>query len=288
MSDPLYREPKRYDSLLPVYLFAGRSDQQLVDHELSEITSLDAARLTVLEIGPGTGRMTELLMEFASRLVCVEASAPMVDQLRSRFPDAVVHHADVRDYVGYAWQAGADRYDLIASFWSLNYPLLDCFESNDGKAVVPRDEREGHRRSRALIDGVLSLLKPHGTFLALFFDPDSEEQRFVTDVWEEVAPFPGSGRGFTRALLMNGLRRWERSGYGTCTCRHEPGEVVFNDNGMAESWFLEGHFKGFPDLMDDTNCVRRLRAFIGRHQVSEREWRLGAGVYIIRFQRSAE
>lgn len=49
----------------------------------------------VLEIGPGEGALTELLAPRFSQLSLVEPDKRAVEWLKSRFPDTVIHHADV-------------------------------------------------------------------------------------------------------------------------------------------------------------------------------------------------
>jgi 16S rRNA (adenine1518-N6/adenine1519-N6)-dimethyltransferase len=70
-------------------------------------TMVEAARLKkgdiVLEIGPGTGMLTEALLAAGTRVIAVEADIRAVDVLEERFEGAiasgalVLHHADVRD-----------------------------------------------------------------------------------------------------------------------------------------------------------------------------------------------
>lgn len=58
---------------------------------------------TVLEIGPGTGILTEALLSRGAKVVAVEADIRAIDVLRARFARAVedgtlaLHHADIRE-----------------------------------------------------------------------------------------------------------------------------------------------------------------------------------------------
>lgn len=68
---------------------------------------IDAARLqkgdTVLEIGPGTGTLTEGLLDAGAAVIALEADERAVTALRERFAEALaskqltLHHTDVRD-----------------------------------------------------------------------------------------------------------------------------------------------------------------------------------------------
>lgn len=68
---------------------------------------VEAAQLekgaTALEIGPGTGTLTEGLLDTGARVIAIEADERAVTLLRERFADAlavgqlVLHHTDVRE-----------------------------------------------------------------------------------------------------------------------------------------------------------------------------------------------
>ena len=51
----------------------------------------------VVEIGPGTGALTELLVDLYPDLHVVEVDRRAVDALSERFADLTIHHTDVLD-----------------------------------------------------------------------------------------------------------------------------------------------------------------------------------------------
>lgn len=57
----------------------------------AEISSSD----TVLEIGPGRGILTKFLLPLCRRLIAVEIDPPLARGLKTRFPQAEIHCADI-------------------------------------------------------------------------------------------------------------------------------------------------------------------------------------------------
>jgi 16S rRNA (adenine1518-N6/adenine1519-N6)-dimethyltransferase len=82
---------------------------------------------TVVEIGPGRGALTELLLSRASRLIAIELDDSLVSLLRSRFaaePRLTVVHADVLD-VSLAGAAGSDNFVLAGNIpYYITTPIL--------------------------------------------------------------------------------------------------------------------------------------------------------------------
>jgi 16S rRNA (adenine1518-N6/adenine1519-N6)-dimethyltransferase len=79
---------------------------------------------TVVEIGPGRGALTELLLPRASRVIAIELDASLVAHLRTRFPDLEIIHADVRD-VALAGAAGSARFVLAGNIpYYITTPIL--------------------------------------------------------------------------------------------------------------------------------------------------------------------
>lgn len=62
---------------------------------------------TVLEIGPGTGRLTELLLAAGARVIAVELDPSLVNHLRRRWPDACGGRLELvqGDVLRFDWEA---------------------------------------------------------------------------------------------------------------------------------------------------------------------------------------
>lgn len=79
---------------------------------------------TVVEIGPGRGALTELLLARAARVVAIELDDALAVHLRSRFPNLEVVHADVRD-VALADVAGGGPFVLAGNIpYYITTPIL--------------------------------------------------------------------------------------------------------------------------------------------------------------------
>lgn len=79
---------------------------------------------TVVEIGPGRGALTELLLARAARVVAIELDDALVSYLRSRFPSLTLVHADVRD-VALAGAAGSAQFVLAGNIpYYITTPIL--------------------------------------------------------------------------------------------------------------------------------------------------------------------
>lgn len=93
------RELQLTKSLGQNFLHDGNQLRRII--ELAELSPGDA----VLEIGPGLGPLTELLLRNAGRVLAVETDARLIDILRSRFNAAALHssfellHADALHFL---------------------------------------------------------------------------------------------------------------------------------------------------------------------------------------------
>src|SRR5215468_6999374 len=63
--------------------------------ESAELSKADK----VLEIGPGLGPLTELLLENAGEVLAIEKDARLIEVLRERFPKLNLLHADALKFL---------------------------------------------------------------------------------------------------------------------------------------------------------------------------------------------
>jgi len=149
-------------------------------HQLQRIVK--AAELTatdqVLEVGPGLGPLTELLVAQAGKVLAIETDLRLIDVLKKKFstaPNLTLLHDDALAYIRRASHDWS-QWKLVANLpYSIASPLLvDLAESPLGpRCIVVTLQLEVARRLEARADdddyGLLSLLvqlryEPRGMF----------------------------------------------------------------------------------------------------------------------------
>ena len=172
-------------------------------HQLERICA--AAELmpadTVLEIGPGLGPLTELLLKKAGHVLAIEKDARLVPILRERFPQPhfELRHADAMDVLKDEPRDWRD-WKLVANLpYSVASPILVelACGARSPKMLVATLQLEVAERLFALPDtdnyGLLTLLvqidfEPHGLFKippGCFFPPPDVDSACVTMVRRE-------------------------------------------------------------------------------------------------------
>lgn len=290
------------DQFRAVYEAAGVYDRRLLPHYYNGVEDLDlvtellhrhygppAADLTVVEFGCGTGRITTRLALYARRLITADYSPAMIEAVQPRFRQAETVCADTRDAVVRLLNEGhGGRFDVVAAFWSLSYPLGEFFEAMTADGVQPvADIASAREQAAAFVRQLVDLLAPGGHLLALFFDSETPEQQLVTRLWERVAPFPEGGRSYTLNLLLNGLRQAEEDGRGTLTHTRYSGTAWAPDRDAAIAWFTVVHLKNFPALITDPTVLRTVRGFVDCYVRPSGDVALPSGVHVIDFHAAA-
>ncbi len=74
-----------------------------------------SANDTVLEIGPGTGALTERLVATGARIIAVEKDARLIESLRKRFPNITVIEGDVLRSDPSDWRLATGNWKLVAN-----------------------------------------------------------------------------------------------------------------------------------------------------------------------------
>lgn len=286
--DEGYRHAAIYESVLPPHFYCGLEDTEIVGALLRRLLGPPRGDLGPgLEVGCGPGRMTATIFPYVSSLVGADKSAGMAETFGRRFPEARTMNLDTESSVRKLLSEGLARsFAVIGSFWSLNYPLLDCFEELNDSGIVTGDELQGRIRAAAIVDGLVELLATEGVLLGLFFDADTVEQRFVTELWERIQPFPGTGRRFTWELLHERLLDHERTGVGRLLTMRLPGSARFEDAARARDWFEVVHLNRFPELMRDKQVGERIEGFLRRFVADTGVVILPSGVNVFVFQRT--
>jgi SAM-dependent methyltransferase len=283
----VYHVPGVYEQVLVPHYFDGIEDTELIAQLMREHYGQprNNQRLNILDLGCGTGRVTQVLAPYASDLHGVDSGAPMTAAFRERFPHASAECRDTRDAVEAMHAEGrAGTFDVVGAFWSLSYPILDLFEEMTAEGIQPKaDAARALAQAQELVRRILDLVAPQGHLIILFFDSETPEQRLVTRLWERIAPFPGSGRGYAREIVVDVLADAERRGEGRLLHVRRGGLAVAPTAQAARQWFEMVHLKSFPALVDDQKVRTEIGAFVADHQLPSGEVLIPSGVHVIDF-----
>ncbi|MBF4999008.1 methyltransferase domain-containing protein [Nocardia sp. BSTN01] len=284
----VYEAAGVYDKLLLPHYFDGRDDVAMVADLLERTIGVPGQTLSVVEFGCGTGRMTSVLEPYAFRLVACDYSAAMIDAVVDNVAAVETVRADTRDAVAKLLREGqGGRFDIVAAFWSLSYPIGEFFEQMSAHAITPlEDVALARERAMHFVEDMLKLLAPQGHFLAVHFDAETPEQRLVTRLWERVCPFPEGGRSYTLSLLLDGLRVYEDHGYGVLSHTRCGGSAVAPNREAALRWFLVVHLKSYPALVRDPQVHAEIEEFIARYALPDGSVALPSGAHVVHFRRS--
>jgi 16S rRNA (adenine1518-N6/adenine1519-N6)-dimethyltransferase len=138
-------------------------------HDANQLRRIvEAAELSkddkVLEIGPGLGPLTELLLHSAGEVLAIEMDARLVEVLRERFPKLNLLHADALEFLKQDARVWSD-WKLVANLpYSVASPILVelACGARAPKKIVATLQLEVARRLMARADdddyGILTLL----------------------------------------------------------------------------------------------------------------------------------
>lgn len=283
----VYHAPDVYDRVLLSHWFDGVEDADLVRRIMRDQHGPvpESATLRMLELGCGTGRVTEAIAPYAAALHGIDSGAPMIDKFTARYPQATATHTDIATAV-HALHAAGERYDLVGAFWSLSYPIGDCFETLTSQGIRIRPDLDaGVEEAHQLVREIVDLVEDGGHLLALFFDSDAPEQQLVTRAWERIAPFPGTGRGFARETLLAALRAAEDDGLGRLSHSRIGGISLADSPAAAVDWFTVVHMKSMPVLVADPEVRAEIEDFVQTHTTDAGRVLLPTGVHVIDFWR---
>ena len=209
--DGEYVPPDYYDEILPLYDFDGAPDWACMERFIAD-QSPHASHC--LELGPGTGRGTQVVARYAKRITAVELSSAMCNALRQRFAGQRVEVVN-EEMITFMRNLPAEPvYDLVVSLWALphgvHHPILkEGFER--GAAIA----REG-------LDRLLAATTPGGKMGLLHFDARSDEQMLVMPMWEKVFAW-AEVRAGDMSPSERVMRQWcaDHEGAGTITYKFE-------------------------------------------------------------------
>ncbi len=282
----VYHAPGVYEQVLLPHYFDGVKDTELVARLMHQNYGRPGnnQRLNIIDLGCGTGRVTAVLAPYAAHLHGVDSGQPMIDLFRQRFPSAQATCQDTRAAVEALSAESAGLFHVVGAFWSLSYPIGDLFEELNADGVRPKPDQQAARtQAEHLVRQIMSLVARQGHLMILFFDSDTPEQRLVTRLWEKIAPFPGTGRGYAREIVLDVLRAAEDRGEGRLIGTRLGGAALASNPEAARRWFEVVHLKSLPALIADPSVRDEVDAFIAEHQQPDGQIVIPTGAHLIDF-----
>lgn len=267
-----YRSVAEYLQLRPSYFFEGRSAESWVAEAIGRCFP-DAAGGRLAECGAGPGPLWDLL--------------PRTLEIMAIEPNRSLWTPDCPPQVTYCEQDGFQflvdyphRLDVIAWMWALNYPLLAFFEEYEPqtRTVTRKDWLDGHHHC---LDRLVQILKVRckAKWVVLFFDDASVEQKFVTRIWQEDAPFPFQDRAHTRRILEMAFNYQASELGGRVEKVHLQGLAEYGPLDVAVQKMMNFHLRG--NFADQERVRKQATAFLSQFEASG-EVRCPAGAYLYR------
>lgn len=137
----------------------------------------------VVEIGPGTGRMTEHILKLSSKLICVDISAKCIEVLKEKFranENIKFHHIEKVD-LSFIPENSIDKifsYDVFVhidkEIFTEYFKEFKRILKNDGSVIIHYNkagEREGTFFSKFTETDFNELCKQYGFNIVKDFDP---------------------------------------------------------------------------------------------------------------------
>jgi hypothetical protein len=252
-----YETREAYADSLPRYLFEGVDANEVV---ISRLSALSASRSReLIDCGAGPGTILPHLVAYFRSITAVEPNRALWP---ARPADSVQYVAESGFY--YLLNAPPLSTAVVSWLWSINYAIMAFFESwdTDRKMTAREDDISGDAKARATLHAVLRRWGRAPHFIA-FFDETSVEQRFVTSVWEQEAPFPFDDRGHCRKLLSEALTSVALEHNAVVTCEHLAGVAHY---GSIEDAITRMYRFQFHGRLTGQPWVRRIvREFVARH-----------------------
>lgn len=248
-----YLDPAYYDRILMPYVFDGRNDLELFGDFLKTLPQKADGK--ILEIGPGTGRATDVLLrnlpEKAS-LDLIDQSERMLSSCVSRFGGGRFRNLLLGDALQ-TLQVLEDQYDCIFSLWSFSHSIHQKLQENPSseETLAAQIERNFGR-----------LLNAGGRFYVMHFDALSTEQRISLRQRRRKFEFFIEGeQSPSLRILQRAFDALEASGQMEYELqRHSGDAITYKTIGHALEVFMNFHMEGkFNDCPYTEEVVTALR-----------------------------
>lgn len=246
-----YVSPDYYDRLLKEYSFNSKTD---LDIFLQELRSLNKHR-SVLELGCGTGRGTQVLVENLKfdKLTLVDLSKDMVKKTRSRFSkieNIKIVNSDSLTFL----KETEEKYDFVFSLWSYSHSVYQMFEK--------LGQKNGIKEVKNILKKfVKKNMNPGSKFFLIHSDWLSDEQKILIKQWGREMPglYGHGGQGTSKLLLDEVFNEMRNNGLIEWSVTHYLGDPIeYKSLEDAMETFINFHLESYfndtrylPEVVDD-------------------------------------
>lgn len=171
-----YVEAEYYNKILKDYIFDKKTDIELFSEWLDTINVKNSK---ILELGCGTGRVTEALLKKWSEydeLCLLDLSNQMLEYSKKKFSNKKKITFIQNDSLNYMLHS-RKKFDIVYSLWSLSHSIhqnLDRLGLLEGEKYVITVLEKFFRNN----------IKKNGRFYLIHFDSLSDEQRILIKQWK--------------------------------------------------------------------------------------------------------
>jgi SAM-dependent methyltransferase len=251
-----YVAPKYYDRLLKDYTFLGKTDLQLFEEYLKNISNKKI--INALELGCGSGRVTNVFLNHfknvRNSLKMVDLSSRMLEFCHKKFKNFNNLDFVKSDSVEFL-NKNRDIYDTIFSLWS--------FSHSTHQILI----RDGIDEGKKYIQGVIkkmvdkNMIKGSSFFL-IHFDSMSDEQKILMRQWKKVYSIYKNTnvQSPSKLLIDETFQLLEKQGIIKLELKYYVGEeIIYSSIEEALEIFLNFHMESYfndnptllPQVMDE-------------------------------------
>ncbi|HEY4523430.1 MAG TPA: methyltransferase domain-containing protein [Candidatus Paceibacterota bacterium] len=269
-----YIEPDYYDQILKRYIFDGKSDLAFLEEF---INSQNFSH--VLEIGPGTGRGTHVLMDSnkpISQFTLVDQSERMLEFCKERFAEkSFIRYvrSDALDFL----LSDSESYDFVFSLWSFSHSIHQNLKKF---GVTAGEEKIRNGISKLLTER----MRLGGSFFFMHFDSLSDEQRISIKQRRRDDPvFQRSDLQSPSKLLLDKIfSELVSSGTMEFKCEHYIGKPLeFASPEDALEYYLNFHMEShFNNINQIENIITELLHDIESYRESDGVIRIKPGCFV--------
>ncbi len=275
-----YLKPAYYDKILKKYIFGGKDDLTILKEKLKKLSTVS----NVLELGPGTGRATETLLNIASKikkLTLVDLSEQMLQFCKKRFSD--------KNYISYVKSDSLDflsrtkeYYDFVFSIWSFSHSVHQTLHRLG-------QEKGREKAKQNIAKFIKENLISGGTFFIMHFDSLSDEQIIALRQRARKYEFYRDRKiqSPSKILIDSILTELKNEKVVDFNCHHLIGESIeFKSLDEALEYYMNFHMESlFNNSGDVEQIIEELSYDIAKHKEADGVIRIKPACFVYEISR---